>query len=31
VVLGGCVTLGVVVFTALKAPTLRRLDLKDLH
>jgi len=31
VVLGGCVTLGVVAFTALKSPTLRRLDLKDLH
>lgn len=31
VVLGGCVTLGVVAFTALKAPTLRRLNLKDLQ
>lgn len=31
VVLGGCVTLGVVAFTALKSPTVRRLDLKDLH
>ncbi|MFZ5638604.1 MAG: MFS transporter [Pseudomonadota bacterium] len=31
VVLGGCVTLGVVAFTALKSPTLRRLDLRDLH
>jgi len=30
VVLGGCVTLGVVATTALKAPRLRRLDLKDL-
>ncbi len=31
VVLGGCVTLGVVGFTALKSPTVRRLDLKDLQ
>ncbi len=31
VVLGGCVTLGVVAFTALKSPTVRRLDLKDLQ
>lgn len=31
VVLGGFVTLAVTAFTALKAPTLRRLDLKDLH
>jgi MFS family permease len=31
VVLGGCVTLGVVAFTTLKSPTLRRLDLKDLQ
>ncbi len=31
VVLGGCVTLGVVGLTALKAPKLRRLDLRDLH
>lgn len=30
VVLGGCVTLGVVGITALKAPKLRRLDLRDL-
>ena len=31
VVLGGCVTLAVVAFTALKSPTVRRLDLKDLQ
>lgn len=31
VVLGGCVTLAVVAFTALKSPTIRRLDLKDLQ
>jgi len=31
VVLGGCVTLGVVATTAAKAPRLRRLDLKDLQ
>jgi MFS family permease len=31
VVLGGCVTLGVTAFTALKAPTLRRLNLRDLQ
>lgn len=31
VVLGGCVTLAVVAFTALKSPTVRRLDLRDLH
>lgn len=31
VVLGGCVTLGVVAFTALKSPTVRRLDLKALQ
>ncbi|WP_454831415.1 MFS transporter [Pseudoxanthomonas wuyuanensis] len=31
VVLGGFVTFGVVGVTALKAPKLRRLDLKDLH
>lgn len=31
VVLGGCVTLGIVGFTALKSPTLRRLHLRDLH
>ncbi len=31
VVLGGCVTLAVVAFTALKSPTMRRLDLKDLQ
>ena len=31
VVLGGCVTLGVVVTTALKAPRLRRLDLRELR
>ena len=30
VVLGGCVTLGVVATTAVKAPKLRRLDLKEL-
>lgn len=30
VVLGGCVTLGVVGITALKAPKLRRLDLREL-
>jgi hypothetical protein len=30
-VLGGCVTLGVVAVTAWKSPTMRRLDLKDLH
>jgi len=30
VVLGGCVTMGVVVTTALKAPKLRRLQLKEL-
>jgi hypothetical protein len=31
VVLGGCMTLGVVGITAWKAPKLRRLDLKDLQ
>lgn len=31
VVLGGCVTLGVVATTALKAPRLRRLDLRELR
>ncbi len=31
VVLGGCVTIGVVAFTALKSQTVRRLDLKDLQ
>ncbi len=31
VVLGGCVTLGVVAFTALKSPTVRRLDLRGLQ
>jgi MFS family permease len=31
VVLGGCVTLGVVAVTAWKSPTMRRLDLRDLH
>lgn len=31
VVVGGCVTIGIVGFTALKAPKLRRLDLRDLH
>jgi MFS family permease len=31
VVLGGCVTLGVVGFTALKVPKLRRLDLRELQ
>jgi MFS family permease len=31
VVLGGLMTLGVVGVTALKAPKLRRLDLRDLH
>lgn len=31
VVLGGCLTLGVVAVTALKAPRLRRLDLRDLR
>ncbi len=31
VVLGGCVTIGIVGITALKAPKLRRLDLRDLH
>ncbi len=31
VVIGGCVTLGVVAFTAVKSPTVRRLDLKDLQ
>ncbi|TXH64731.1 MAG: MFS transporter [Lysobacteraceae bacterium] len=31
VVLGGCVTLGIVGFTALKSPILRRLHLRDLQ
>jgi MFS family permease len=31
VVVGGCVTLGVVTVTALRAPKLRRLDLRDLQ
>lgn len=31
VVFGGCLTLGVVALTALKAPKLRRLDLRDLR
>jgi hypothetical protein len=31
VVLGGFVTLGVVATTTIKAPRLRRLDLKDLQ
>lgn len=31
VVVGGCVTLGVVAVTALRAPKLRRLDLRDLQ
>ena len=31
VVLGGCVTIGIVGITALKAPKLRRLDLRDLQ
>jgi MFS family permease len=31
VVLGGCVTLGVVGITAWKAPKLRKLDVRDLH
>jgi MFS family permease len=31
VVLGGCVTLGVVAITALRAPRLRRLDLRELQ
>lgn len=31
VVIGGCVTLGVVGVTAWRAPKLRRLDLRDLH
>ncbi len=31
VVLGGCVTIGIVGITAWKAPKLRRLDLRDLH
>jgi MFS family permease len=31
VVLGGCVTLGVVAITALRAPRLRRLDLRELE
>ncbi|MEO5962060.1 MAG: MFS transporter [Thermomonas sp.] len=31
VVLGGCVTIGIVGITALKAPKLRRLDLRELH
>ncbi len=31
VVVGGCVTLGIVGFTALKVPTLRRLNLRDLQ
>ena len=31
VVLGGCVTRGVVAFTALKSPTVRRLELRELH
>jgi hypothetical protein len=31
VVVGGCVTLGVVGITGWKAPKLRRLDLRDLQ
>jgi predicted MFS family arabinose efflux permease len=31
VVVGGCVTLGIVGFTALKVPSLRRLDLRQLQ
>ncbi|MDQ3038759.1 MAG: MFS transporter [Pseudomonadota bacterium] len=31
VVVGGCVTIAIVGVTALKAPKLRRLDLRDLH
>ena len=31
VVIGGCVTLGVVGITAWRAPKLRRLDLRELH
>ena len=31
VVLGGFATMGVAAITALKAPRLRRLDLRDLH
>ena len=31
VVLGGCVTLGIVAFTAWRVPALRRMNLKDLH
>jgi MFS family permease len=31
VVVGGCVTIGIVGITAWRAPKLRRLDLRDLH
>ena len=31
VVLGGCVTLGIVAFTAWRVPALRRLDMRSLH
>lgn len=31
VVLGGCVTLGIVAFTAWRVPALRRLDMRTLH
>ena len=31
VALGGCVTIGIVAITAIRAPKLRRLNLRDLH